>query len=139
MLSPAASSTPLPQEVATLALATYVDAGLGGSESWVLCVAVEKSDPPSDVIRSLQRPNRMVVAGSECKVVLPRDPGTHYIKTHRPAAYVNVHLVGWQSSTALTVEASFQHNGKWGAGRQIDFIKIDGHWVIAKKGSEWVS
>lgn len=101
------------------------------SPGLVLCINVNGSDPPGQLLNQLQRPGRTIVGHSKCHP--STDGGAHpsyYGRTRRPAHFLTVSDAIQISQTELTVQANDWYHGKWASYWTVRLTRNDSGWHI---------
>jgi hypothetical protein len=120
--------SPVPPEVAQVVL-TKLIADIPSSKL-VLCLQINGTDPTKALLRNLQRPDRTVVAGSECHPWIDVDHGDYYIKSGQPAHFLRVSDAVWISQTTVDVQAQEHYHGLWAKFWTVRLTKNASGWQI---------
>jgi hypothetical protein len=104
------------------------------SPNMVLCIQIDGTDPPPELLGVLHRPDRTIVPASACHLADDVDHPTYYIATHAPAALLSVSATRWTSPHSIAVRADrFYHpkNGRFCTAR---LSNVTGHWKLVSIG-----
>jgi hypothetical protein len=96
----------------------------------VLCLQINGRNPPTSTLRELQRPDRIVVAGSECHDWEDTQRGSWYRKTGAPAHFLRVSDAIWKSKSNVEVQAQDHFHGKWARYWVVRLVRANGVWKI---------
>ena len=138
LMSAGALGAELPREAAEVALASLI-ADDRDSKDIVYCISIEEKDASPETLAKLQRPDRVIVAGSKCRFVFDPARGSYEIASKKRAYIVSVAHPQWVSPSALTLELARRHSGKWAYGWTARLEFRDGHWRLLGKSNDWVS
>jgi hypothetical protein len=104
------------------------------SPNMVLCIQIDGTDPPPELLGALHRPDRTIVPASACHLADDVDHPTYYLATHAPAALLSVSATRWTSPNSIAVRADrFYHpkNGRFCTAR---LSNVTGHWKLVSIG-----
>jgi hypothetical protein len=101
------------------------------SPELVLCIEINGSDPPGELLDRLQTPGRTIVSRSKChRATDGGDHPSYYGKTHRPAHFLAVSDAIRISPTELTVQANEWYHRKWARYWTVSLTGDDSGWRI---------
>ena len=120
--------SPVHIDVATIVLEKMI---ADAAPDLVLCIDINGSDPPRELLDQLQRPGRTIVGRSKCHRAT--DGGYHpsyYGNTRRPAHFLAVSDAIQISQTELTVQANEWYHMKWASYWTVRLTRNDSGWRI---------
>jgi hypothetical protein len=82
------------------------------SPDLVLCLRNNGADPTPSLMKKLWRRDRVVVPGSYCREWTDMDHPDQEIKTGRPAHFLTILNMVWNSSSDVSMQAQDHFNGK---------------------------
>jgi hypothetical protein len=118
----------VPPDVALAALAHAIS--VERSEA-VLCVRIGSNDPPAEMLRTLRRANRTVLAASQCQWRV-ESIGSYEIRTGLPAHFLSVSAFHSVTPEVVQVTVEDHFHGKWGALRIEEYVFSDSLWRWAR-------
>lgn len=134
--SSALASAEVPPDLASVVLEREIAAA---PKDVVLCIEVDGRNPKGDLVRTLQRPDRTIVAASQCKRVVDVRRGSYERTTHHRAHFLTVYHAKWTTSSTVHLEAEEYFDGLWASHWSVTAHLADGTWNIDVFHLDWES
>jgi len=126
--------TAVPPDVASVVLHRLI--AEVHSPDLVLCLQIDSADPPAAMLHRLQRPDRTVVAGSECRWWDDTHQSNYHFKTGRPAHFLTVSDAVWASNAEVSVQAADAYQSKRTMFWTVRLTRHESGWKIVSLDAE---